>query len=92
MGVFSLHKRKSGSVAKNRLKVLLIAERIDCSPSMLLMLKNEMIQAASKYIAVDEQKGASTQTQANERLIAEFPLLQHSLKKIGNNRTNDSNI
>ena len=89
MGVFSLHKRKSGSIAKDRLKILLIAVRIDCSPNMLVMLKNEMIEAASKYIVVDEDKVAITYTQTPERLVAEFPLLEHSLKKIGNNIAND---
>lgn len=89
MGVFSLHKRKSGSIAKDRLKVLLIAERIDCSPNMLVMLKNEMIEAASKYIVVDEDKVAITYTQMPERLVAEFPLLEHALKKIGNKIAND---
>lgn len=92
MGVFSLYKRKSGSIAKDRLKILLIAERIDCSPNMLVMLKNEMIEAASKYIVVDEDKVAITYTQAPERLVAEFPLLEHALKKIGNNIANDSKI
>lgn len=89
MGIFSFHKRKSGSIAKDRLRILLIAERLDCSPSTLIMMKNEMIQAAGKYIAVDEQKVAITYTQADDCLIAEFPLLQHSLKKIGNSTTND---
>ncbi|MEE1197342.1 MAG: cell division topological specificity factor MinE [Lachnospiraceae bacterium] len=88
MGVFSWHKRKSGSIAKDRLKVLLIAERLECSPSVMVMLKNDMIQTASKYLAVDEQKVAITYTQTPEKLIAEFPL-RHSLKKIGNKETND---
>ena len=88
MGVFSWHKRKSGSIAKDRLKVLLIAERLECSPNVLVMLKNDMIQTASKYLAVDEQKVAITYTQTPEKLIAEFPL-RHSLKKIGHNGTND---
>lgn len=79
--MFSFHKRNSGAIAKDRLKLLLVAERIDCSPNMLIMLKNEMIQAAGKYVAVDEKKVAITYSQSPDMLVAQIPLQPHSFKK-----------
>ena len=46
-----LHFRNkpSGLVAKDRLKLLLVAERMDCSPQMMTMLQNDLVLAAGKY-------------------------------------------
>lgn len=37
-------KQTSGTIAKDRLKLLLVSERVDCSPEVMEMLKNDIIQ------------------------------------------------
>ena len=81
MGFHSNTEKKSGSIAKDRLKLLLVSERLNCSPGMLIMLKNEMIQAAEKYVSVDEKRDYITYSQSPDAIIAKLPLQQHSLRK-----------
>ena len=49
MGLFSGRKPHSGLVAKERLSNLLMAERLNCSPASLQMLKNDLSAAAGKW-------------------------------------------
>ena len=53
--MFRFPGRPSGFVAKNRLKLLLTSERLECTPQMT-MLQNDLIRAVNKYFAVHEQK------------------------------------
>lgn len=56
MGFFDFfNRKKSGSVAKDRLKLLLVSERADCSPEMMEMIKNDIIQVISKYMEIDTE-------------------------------------
>ena len=48
--------RRSGLIAKDRLRFLLTSERLDCTPQMMTMLKNDMIRAVDKYFAVQDKK------------------------------------
>ena len=81
MGLFSRSRRNSSTVAKDRLKLLLVAERIDCSPNMLIMLKNDMIQTANKYVVVNESRVSITYSHTSDMVIASFPLEHNTLKK-----------
>lgn len=72
---------KSGSIAKERLKMLLVSERMNCSPSTLIMLRNDMIQAAEKYATIDERRVSITYSESPNVIIAEIPLQQHSIRK-----------
>ena len=57
MRLFRLFSRKkSKSIAKERLKVLLISDRVDCSPEMMEMIKNDLIRVISKYLEIDEKE------------------------------------
>ena len=40
--------RRSGLIAKDRLRLLLTSERLDCTPQMMTMLKNDIIRAVVK--------------------------------------------
>lgn len=71
----------SGSIAKERLKLLLVSERMNCSPGTLIMLKNDMIQAAGKYAPIDERRVSITYSESPDVIIAKIPLQQHSLRK-----------
>ena len=41
-------KKQSGNVAKERLKLLLVSERTDCSPEIMEQIKNEIISGGLK--------------------------------------------
>lgn len=47
-------KTTSGNVAKDRLKILLISDRADCSPEIMEMIKTDIINVISKYMRIDE--------------------------------------
>ena len=82
MGFHSNTEKKSGSIAKDRLKLLLVSERLNCSPGMLIMLKNEMIQAAEKYVSVDEKRVSITYSQSPDAIIAKLPLQLVSFRSL----------
>ena len=46
-------KKSSGDVAKDRLKLLLISDRANCSPEIMEMIKNDIIKVISKYLEID---------------------------------------
>lgn len=74
MGLFGFRRRNTSSIAKDRLKLLLNAERINCSPSVLIMLKNDLIKTVNKYIVVDEDKVSVKYTAAPPSLTAHIPI------------------
>ena len=54
MGLMDLFKKKtSGDIAKDRLKLLLVSDRANCSPDVMEMIKNDIIQVISKYMEID---------------------------------------
>ena len=54
MGLMDLFKKKtSGDIAKDRLKLLLVSVRANCSPDVMEMIKNDIIQVISKYMEID---------------------------------------
>lgn len=56
MGLFDLFKKKnSGNVAKDRLKLLLVSDRANCSPDIMEMIKNDIINVISKYMEIDAE-------------------------------------
>lgn len=56
MSLMDVFKRKSsGDVAKDRLKLLLISDRANCSPQMMEAIKNDIIQVISKYMEIDAE-------------------------------------
>lgn len=56
MGIKHLFRRKkSKEIAKDRLKILLISDRVNCSPEMMEMIKNDIAKVISKYMKIDTQ-------------------------------------
>ncbi len=56
MGLLDLFRKKSsGDIAKDRLKLLLISDRANCSPEVMEMIKNDIIQVISKYMEIDPE-------------------------------------
>ena len=49
-------KPQSGDVAKDRLKLLLIHDRMNCSTELLEMMKADIIAVISKYVDIDNDE------------------------------------
>lgn len=48
-------KEKSGKIARDRLKVVLIHDRANISPEVMEHLKNDIIQVISKYMDINKE-------------------------------------
>ena len=75
-------KKKSSIIAKDRLKILLISDRINCSPQTLNLIKQDLIKSISKYMNVDEEHMEIVLKKNNKRgknrkpsLYANIPIL-----------------
>lgn len=56
MGLFDIFKKKgSGDMAKDRLKLLLVSDRANCTPELMEMIKNDIINVISKYMEIDAE-------------------------------------
>ncbi len=56
MGLMDFFKKKtSGDIAKDRLKLVLVSDRANCSPDVMEMIKNDIIQVISKYMEIDAE-------------------------------------
>lgn len=69
-------KGRSAGYARERMKVLLVSERIDCSPQMIKMMKSDLIHSLKKYIMIDEEKVTLSISQDPVILHAEIPVRQ----------------
>ena len=67
-------KGRSAGYARDRMKMLLVSERIDCSPQMMRMLKNDMIHTVKKYITIDETEVKIRITQEPPVFHADIPV------------------
>ena len=57
MGFFRFLKKKhSSDQARDRLKLLLVSDRADCSLEVLEMIRNDLMQAISKYVDIDTEE------------------------------------
>ena len=75
-------KPKPGSIAKDRLKLVLIHDRSNCSPQMMEALKTDIIKVISNYMEIDEtdmdiqisQGDGSTGEGGSPMLLANIPI------------------
>ncbi len=92
MGVFDMFKKKaSGDNAKNRLKLLLVSDRANCSPEVMELIKNDIINVIKKYMEIDceglDIQITQTESESNNgsvpALIANIPIkeVKHSTDK-----------
>ncbi len=83
MTKFHFFKKKTSSdIAKDRLKILLISDRINCSPHTLNLIKQDLIKSISKYMSIDEENMEIVLKKNNKRgknkkpsLYANIPIL-----------------
>ena len=66
----------SREVAKERLKLVLVHDRLSLSPALMQTLKDELIAVISKYVAIDPAGVEVTLSQSryDQRLVADIPL------------------
>lgn len=83
MGLLDYFKKKgSSSIAKDRLKLVLVSDRAGCSPEILEQIKNDIIAVISKYIEIDTEgldiKISQTDSESNNgsvpALFANIPI------------------
>ena len=81
MGIMDLFKKKtSGNVAKDRLKLVLVSDRANCSSEE--MMKNDIIEVISRYMDIDAEaldvKITETESDSNNgtvpALVANIPI------------------
>lgn len=47
------HKKTSKEIAKDRLKLLLVSDRANCTPEVMEMIKDDIVKVISKYMEID---------------------------------------
>lgn len=90
MDLLSFFKKRdmnSKEVAKDRLKLVLVHDRVNCSTQVLEMLKTDIIKVISNYMEIDEEELdiQITQTQSDDNgtvpvLYANIPI--KSMRKV----------
>ena len=76
MKTFLNERRRSAGYARDRMKLLLISERIECSPQMMKLLRNDLIHAVKKYVVIDEKRVTIQISQEPPVLHAVIPVLK----------------
>ncbi|WP_066718289.1 cell division topological specificity factor MinE [Clostridium sp. Marseille-P299] len=82
-------KKTSGTVAKDRLKLVLVSDRAGCSPEIMEQIKNDIILVLSKYIEIDQEgldiKITQTESESNNGIVpalfANIPIKDMKQKK-----------
>ncbi|MBE6100557.1 MAG: cell division topological specificity factor MinE [Selenomonas ruminantium] len=69
-------KEPSGKVARNRLKVVLVHDRINISPEIMENMRNDIVKVISRYVDIDMK--AMEMSLANDddsvALVANIPV------------------
>lgn len=85
MSLWDFFKKKNSSeVAKDRIKLLLISDRANCSPDIMENIKADIIKVISKYMEIDTEaldiQITQTESDGNNgnvpALCANIPILE----------------
>ncbi len=68
-------KKKSCEIAKDRLKILLISDRVNCSPEMMELIKSDIVKVISKYMKIDTVNMDIQISKSKPALYANIPIL-----------------
>ncbi|WP_416197698.1 MAG: cell division topological specificity factor MinE [Sporanaerobacter sp.] len=88
--IFSKNNTNSKTVAKERLKLVLINDRADISPKFIEMLKSDITRVVSEYMVIDEEgfdiKLTRTKRESDDApipaLVANIPIVKVKEKNI----------
>ena len=83
-------KKSSREIAKDRLKILLISDRVNCSPEMMEMIKTDIAKVISKYMKIDAEnmeiqintKGSKGRGGKMPSLYASIPIVDVSAQDV----------
>lgn len=75
--LFGRSKPTTREIAKNRLQLVLVQDRVNLSPQLLQTLRDELIAVISKYVEidVDNMEVSFTQSKRQSRLTADIPVI-----------------
>ena len=69
------YRKSSGKVARERLQILLVTDRIGCNPCTTEAIKNDIIHVISKYIDIDKDNCiVEIQQNSGPCLMANIPI------------------
>ncbi len=73
----------SRQIAKDRLQLVLVHDRMNMSPQLLQALKDELITVISKYVEIDVENMEVTfkQSRRQSRLTADIPVISARAKR-----------
>lgn len=76
-------RKSSCQIAKDRLKILLISDRVNCSPEIMELIKTDIAKVLSKYMKIDSEnmeiqintKGSKAERGKMPSLYANIPIM-----------------
>lgn len=76
-------RKSSCQIAKDRLKILLISDRVNCSPEIMELIKTDIAKVLSKYMKIDSEnmeiqintKGSKSGRGKMPSLYANIPIM-----------------
>ena len=75
------HKQPSSrEIARERLKLVLVHDRVKMSPQLLQTLKDELIAVISEHLDID-QAGVQITIGEGNRLVADIPILPKGTRR-----------
>ena len=87
MGLGNFLRRKSSKeIAKDRLKILLISDRVNCSPEMMEMIKTDIAKVISKYMKIDAQSMEIQITKTSTKGLGKTPALYANIPILDSNK------
>lgn len=83
-------RKSSCQIAKDRLKILLISDRVNCSPEMMELIKTDIAKVLSKYMKIDSEnmeiqinaKGSKGRSGKMPSLYANIPIVDVSAQDV----------
>lgn len=72
---YFFRRKSSREVAKDRLKILLISDRVNCSPEMMELIKADITKVISKYMKIDTANMEIQISKTTPALYANIPIL-----------------
>ena len=89
---YFFHRKSSCQVAKDRLKILLISDRVNCSPEMMELIKLDIAKVISKYMKIDSEnmeiqintKGSKIGRSVKPSLCANIPIVDVTMPELKN--------
>jgi len=72
-------EKKPANVAKDRLKLVLMHDRVNCSSELLEMIKNDILMVLSKYVEIDHNELEINVSQEKNNDNAPVPVLSANI-------------